>query len=145
MSELKTFKIPMDEATVERIQDQTISVVSKQNQGKAPQYTQFVDDLFKHMGNQEECLIHAAIGVAGEGGEILDCAKRQFIYGKDLDVENLIEELGDIRFYYQQMLNMLGLNDQDIRAANMVKLMKRYPEGKYSDFHANARLDKGEE
>src|SRR6187551_2079419 len=47
-------------------------------------------------------LMHAAIGIASEGGEILDCVKKYIIYNKDLDRDNLIEELGDMEFFMQQ-------------------------------------------
>lgn len=96
--------------------------------------------------------MHAAVGCAGEGGEMLDCVKKVFIYGKDWNavdkktqqtaLENLLEEMGDFRFYYQKLLNMLGITDADVQAANYVKLAERYASGKYSDVQALARADK---
>lgn len=99
--------------------------------------------------------LHAAVGCAGEGGELLDCVKKVFIYGKAWDavdkktgqsaLENLIEEMGDFRFYYQKLLNMLGLTDEDIQAHNYVKLRERYSSGVYTDAHALERADKAAE
>ena len=57
-------------------------------------------------------------------------------------LENLLEEMGDFRFYYQKLLNMLGITDADVQAANYVKLAERYASGKYSDVQALARADK---
>jgi NTP pyrophosphatase (non-canonical NTP hydrolase) len=105
-------------------------------------YSQFVETLFKEMDTASATLHHATTGLAGEGGEILDCSKKSWIYNKPLDVENLIEELGDLRFYYQACLNMLGLSDYEIQAMNRKKLLHRYPTGQYSDQHAQQRLDK---
>lgn len=103
-------------------------------------------------GNPNASAMHAAIGCAGEGGELLDCVKKVFIYRKRWDqvdpktgqtpTENLLEELGDFRFYYQKLLNMLGVSDQDVQRVNMAKLAKRYAEGKYSDAQAQQRADK---
>lgn len=49
-----------------------------------------------------------------------------------------------MRFYYQAMLNMFGLTDEDVCAMNMSKLQKRYPTGVYRDQDAIARADKVE-
>lgn len=116
-----------------------------------------VVDMLESMAqlNPNASAMHAAIGCAGEGGELLDCVKKVFIYGKDwvapdsktgqTALENLVEELGDFRFYYQKLLNMLGLSDEDIQAANFVKLSKRYASGHYTDAQALARADKAHE
>ena len=105
--------------------------------------------------NPNGSAMHAAIGCAGEGGELLDCVKKVFIYGKDWTapdpktgqtaLENLMEELGDFRFYYQKLLNMLGISDEDVQAANFVKLNKRYASGHYTDAQALERADKARE
>lgn len=120
----------------------SIQIKEKQAEGLVHSYPIFVEKLFKLMDSPSASLHHAGTGIAGEGGEILDITKKCWVYGKDVDVEHLVEELGDIRFYYQAMLNMLGLTDEEIQAANIGKLEKRYPEGVYTDNHANLRLDK---
>lgn len=137
-----TFPIAVSDEQRAKIEERTAKFIDMVDKGEAPDYPTFVDKLFNHMHDTESCLAHAAIGLAGEGGEVLDCMKRNFIYGKELNVENLIEELGDTIFYVRQILNMLNMDLDDIMAHNMEKLMKRYPEGEYSNFHANARLDK---
>ena len=40
-------------------------------------------------------LLHMAVGISGEAGELLDAIKKNAIYGRALDVNNVIEELGD--------------------------------------------------
>ena len=105
-------------------------------------YSQFVNGKFKSMPSAKEDLLHAVMGIAGESGEVLDAIKKHYFYNKPLDVENVIEELGDIEFYLQAMRMCLSLDRKDILIANMVKLSKRYGSGSYSDAQAQARADK---
>jgi hypothetical protein len=87
-------------------------------------------------------LIHAAVGIAGEAGELLDQIKKHVVYNKELDVVNVIEELGDLEFYMEQLRRRLLLTRAMCLAANHTKLMKkRYPNG-YSDQAAQERADK---
>jgi len=104
-------------------------------------YEDFVDRLFQKRRANGDGLLHAAIGIAGEAGEILDAVKKHWVYGKELDRENLIEELGDLIHYYQMMCLVLNIDADVPVEANMVKLRKRYPNG-YSDAAALARADK---
>ena len=89
-------------------------------------------------------LMHMAIGVSGEAGELLDAIKKHVMYGKELDVENVIEELGDIYFYMQGIMNGLGLERDQIIQHNIRKLSKRYSAGTYSNEQAQERADKEE-
>ena len=104
-------------------------------------YDQFVLQLFK-AGTAQEMIVHAALGVAGEAGELVDGVKKSWIYGKPLDRANIIEELGDLRFYVQALQNILGITESDILQANADKLSKRYRGLRYSDKAAIDRADK---
>lgn len=46
-----------------------------------------------------EQLMHSRLGVSTEIGELLDCYKRCWIYGKELDKTHVMEEIGDICWY----------------------------------------------
>lgn len=133
------------------VRDQVQSVINavhaKRELGELePRYEDFVNNRFKYMADPASSLHHAATGCSTEGGEILDCSKKVWVYERELDLGNLLEEMGDLRFYYQTILNMLQMTDADIQALNMNKLAVRYPLGKYTNEHAAARLDKqGEE
>lgn len=107
-------------------------------------YGQMVQNLFKTMGSDSASLMHAGVGVAGEAGELLDAIKKHWVYNKPLDAANVLEELGDMFFYAQWILNAFGWTWADVRMANRMKLAKRYPDGVYTDAHAQARLDKQE-
>lgn len=107
----------------------------------AVDYADFVEKLFKKMDNHTEYLVHAAMGISGEAGEIIDAVKKKWVYNKLLDEANLKEELGDILFYIQAMANFLPCTIEELMLANMEKLKKRYPEG-YTDKAAQERKDK---
>lgn len=105
-------------------------------------YSDFVRDLLKKMPTEKEDLLHTAVGISGEAGELLDAVKKHWAYGKPLDMENVREEIGDIMFYLTAMLNVLGLDEEEIIWANVEKLEARYPGITYSDAAAIARADK---
>jgi NTP pyrophosphatase (non-canonical NTP hydrolase) len=104
-------------------------------------YDQFVLQLFKADTHQIMSL-HAAIGCTGEAGELGDAIKREAIYGKEADIPNIIEELGDLRFYMQAVMNLYGINEQEVLQYNAIKLGKRYKDLRYTDRAAIARADK---
>ncbi len=86
-------------------------------------------------------LLHMSLGVCGEAGELLDCVKRMAIYRKPLDMENLIEELGDLEFYLEGVRTAAGIERAMCLAANKRKLAIRYDRF-YSDQRAQERADK---
>lgn len=88
-------------------------------------------------------LIHGAMGIAGESGELVDAIKKHVFYGKPLDTENVKEELGDILWYMSILLDEVGSSFEDIMTRNDNKLGTRYPKG-YTNEAAIARADKAE-
>ena len=107
-------------------------------------YDQFVKQLFK-ADSGIMMQMHAALGVCGEAGELADAIKKEVIYCKPADMQNVIEELGDLRFYMQAVQNLYGITEQDILQYNANKLSKRYSSLRYSDEEAIRRADKQEE
>lgn len=87
-------------------------------------------------------LMHMAIGISGEAGELLDAIKKQVIYRKPLDRENVLEELGDLEFYMEGIRQGLGITREQCLEANIAKLGKRYQGMIYSDGAAQERADK---
>lgn len=104
-------------------------------------YAQFVESRFKTFPHDLETMLHAGVGIAGEAGELLDCLKKSWVYGKPIDVENLKEELGDLLFYIVALANQLNTDLGELQRLNVTKLEKRYPLG-YTDAAAIARADK---
>lgn len=80
-------------------------------------------------------MLHGAIGVATEAGELLDALKRSVYYGQPLDRTNLIEELGDLEWYMAVLRKALDVSQEEVQRINIEKLRARYPE-KFTDTHA---------
>jgi len=94
------------------------------------------------MTNEQAHLIHMTMGISGEAGELLDAIKKHVMYGKELDRENIIEELGDLEFYMEGLRQGLGIKREDTIWHNINKLSVRYKDHNYSDEQAIARKDK---
>ena len=73
-------------------------------------------------------LLHAAMGIATESGELLDMLKKRFFYGKPVDRVNAIEEMGDLCWYMAIACDVLGVSFEEVMAINIAKLKQRYPE-----------------
>jgi len=86
--------------------------------------------------------LHMIMGISGEAGELLDAFKKHIIYNRELDRENVIEELGDIEFYLEGLRQSAGVTREECINGNILKLGKRYKQFKYSDQQAQERKDK---
>lgn len=87
-------------------------------------------------------LLHAGIGMETEVGEFLDQLKKHFFYGKDLDVVNLLEELGDLQWYIAIALDELKSTFDEIQQKNIAKLYLRYGVRFYEEKALNRDLEK---
>lgn len=85
-------------------------------------------------------LTHAALGIGGEAGEVVDLVKKTFANNRTLDGDKLVKELGDLMFYIQAMCNTINIPLITVLQANVNKLTARFPEG-YLDEAALARAD----
>ena len=79
--------------------------------------------------SKKDVLINGVMGLCGESGEAIDIVKKWLAQGHELDKERLAKELGDICWYLAETATALDLSLEDIMAANIEKLKKRYPEG----------------
>ncbi len=79
--------------------------------------------------DRKDVLINGVMGLCGESGEAIDIVKKWLAQGHELDKEKLTKELGDICWYLAETATALGLDLEDIMAANIEKLKKRYPQG----------------
>ncbi len=119
-----------------------ISIISPESLlSEQVRYDSFVALLFKQMPTPLMHL-HAALGVAGEAGELADAIKKEHIYGKPTDRANIVEELGDLRFYLQAVQQLYGISEQEVLQQNANKLCVRYKSLRYSDEAAISRADK---
>lgn len=72
-------------------------------------------------------LLHAALGVFSESGEMLEALKKQYETG-ELDAVNFAEEVGDTQWYTAIACDAMGVDLDAIRVKNIAKLAKRYPD-----------------
>lgn len=99
-------------------------------------------DILNSLTPEKMETLHYAVGISGEAGELLDAVKKYVVYNKDLDRENVVEELGDIEFFLEALRARLGIRREETILGNKRKLAKRYSSGKYSDKQAQERADK---
>ena len=99
-------------------------------------------DIINELSPEKADLLHMAVGVAGESGELLDAVKKATIYNKPLDRENMIEELGDLEFYMSRIRQLINVSRDEVLEHNYAKLSKRYAKGQYSNEQAQERADK---
>lgn len=99
-------------------------------------------DIINELSPEKADLLHMAVGVAGEAGELLDAVKKATIYNKPLDHKNMIEELGDLEFYMSRVRQLIGVSRDQVLEHNYEKLSRRYAKGQYSNEQAQERADK---
>ncbi|HEY0757068.1 MAG TPA: nucleoside triphosphate pyrophosphohydrolase family protein [Ktedonobacteraceae bacterium] len=79
--------------------------------------------------DQRELLTLSALGIAGEGGEIVDLVKKVLYHEHELDTSALREEVGDLLWYITLLCETAGFTLTDAMQANVEKLRQRYPRG----------------
>ena len=83
------------------------------------------------------------MGLAGETGETVDIFKKHIYQGKDLDINDVIEEIGDILWYIANLCNVNKITMKECMESNVEKLRKSYPNG-FSIKDALERVDKND-
>lgn len=74
-------------------------------------------------------IVNAALGLAGEAGEVADLVKKWSFQGHELDVPRIVEELGDVLWYIALAAEALNIGMEELMSRNIQKLLRRYPEG----------------
>lgn len=94
----------------------------------------------------DDAILEYALGLGGEAGEVIDRIKKirfnghaggKLVNCKDPE---LLLELGDTLHYLTGLATYLGFTLDEVVAANVAKLKKRYPEG-YSGAASVERVD----
>ena len=124
-----------------------VSITTPLSHTEIIRYDKFVQQLFR-ADTREQMIQHAMIGICEEAGEVAGVLKQSLHYKKIFTKEGLgirhalVEELGDLRWYIQALMQMYDIPEQDILQHNANKLSKRYVSLRYSDKEAAAREDK---
>lgn len=86
------------------------------------------DKIYRRCNNDSFMdILHGAIGISTEAGELLDAIKKHIYYGKKLDLINVKEEIGDIFWYTALICSRLNVSFEEIMRTNIEKLKARYP------------------
>ena len=81
------------------------------------------------------------MGLAGEIGEVIDIMKKHIYQGKELDITDVIEEVGDVLWYIANFCNVNNITMDECMESNIKKLRERFPNG-FTIKDANERKDK---
>lgn len=102
------------------------------------------EDILASMTPEKMDLVHCALGISGEAGEVVDAIKKYVAFNMELDRAKVVKEMGDLEFYLEAARQNLGITREEILAANIEKLATgenaRYANG-YSDKAALERVD----
>lgn len=117
------------------------NLVSQGLQVREEEFRFFVDYLFQSKRDGVDGHLHAAVGLAGEAGEVLDHMKKAWVYDREIDRVKVVEEMGDTLHYLMMLCIKMDIELGDLMLDNVRKLRKRYPGG-FTKKDAIARADK---
>ena len=81
-----------------------------------------------HYYEQNPRILHAAIGLVTESGELIDAIKKSMFYGKPLDIVNIKEEAGDMLWYLAILFDEIDTDFETEQARVIAKLKQRFPD-----------------
>lgn len=85
------------------------------------------DPVIERITNDQTArLLHYALGLGSETGELQDALKKLVAYGKSLDLVNVKEEIGDLLWYMSRIADTCGFTLEEAMATNIAKLKARY-------------------
>lgn len=118
------------------------TLVMRTNDGRASERLECIMDTlnrfdFPDMG----AVLNACLGLSGEVGEFNDMIKKWIFHEKELDIEHLKKELGDILWYAAMMCHAFNWNMNEIMQINIDKLEARFPKGFDVDKANNRKND----
>ena len=93
------------------------------------EYRKLIERTANRSDTQDKDLCEAAMGLAGETGEVVDYLKKVVFHGHALDSRKFEEELGDVFWYLAYLMNTLEIDHTNVMQRNIDKLKARYPSG----------------
>lgn len=71
-------------------------------------------------------MLHGVLGMISEAGELAGAIFNWLFQGQPLDKINLVEEIGDSRWFQEEAFEALGVTSEQVEAVNILKLMQRF-------------------
>lgn len=104
-------------------------------------------DRIKELDNEGVKLTHLltfALGASAEIGEAIEIVKKCLLQGKPFNDEakfKISRELSDVMWYIAQFCIAMDVSFEDIMQINYEKLSARYPEGSFSVYRSENRVE----
>jgi len=77
-----------------------------------------------------KALNNYGLGLCAESGEVADLIKKKFHHQHaSISADDFKKELGDVLHYLSGLATILDISLEDVAAANIQKLLDRYPNG----------------
>ena len=89
-------------------------------------------------------LLTFALGASAEMGEAVEIIKKCLLQGKPFNDDakvHLLKECSDCFWYFAQLCIAMDVSFEDIMQINYEKLSARYPEGTFSVYRSENRVD----
>ncbi len=102
------------------------------------EYTRAANRTIDGNQSEKERLLNAALGLAGEVGEVVEHIKKYCFHSKPLDAQKLAYEAGDVQWYLNLLAETINVSLRRIAEMNIHKLAIRHPEKftpNYADVH----------
>lgn len=71
----------------------------------------------------------AALGLAGETGELVDEIKKIVFHKKEYSRDKIIKEMGDVLWYLAELASAYDIPFEDVATTNIRKLQERHGDG----------------
>jgi NTP pyrophosphatase (non-canonical NTP hydrolase) len=123
-----------------------IEFVRQTTSPASSEYPKLVERLneLKEQGADVSRLMTAAFGMSAECGELVEIIKKIFLQGKSYSEENVLhmkKEAGDVLWYMSQLCIALDTTFEELMEINYQKLSARYPEGTFSVYNSENRVE----
>lgn len=86
-------------------------------------------------------VFHAIVGISTEATELCEAVYDNLLNKKELDIVNILEEMGDIMWYASILMDAANGDWDDVLETNIAKLKKRFPDKFSSDDAINRDVD----
>lgn len=95
-------------------------------------YSSFVEENLSKLPDEHFKLPWIVFGLVSEAGEVAAELEKAARKGRPVNVDAVIDELGDVLFWSQALATKLGITLDEIKVLNMKKLEARVEQSKIS-------------